>query len=87
MTTFENDQRTIHRAGSRWNKMAVAGFVLVFFSGLLGIILGAVGLSQTSRTGDRGRGLAGWAIAIGVLKTIGLVSSIALWGFWGWWGF
>jgi len=36
---------------------------------------------------DRRRGLAAWAIAIGVLKTIGLVSSFAFWGLWGYWGF
>jgi hypothetical protein len=87
MTTVENDQKTFHQAGSTWNKIAVAGFVLAFFSGVLGIVLGAIGLSQTSSTGDRGRGLAALAIAIGVLKTIGLVSSFAFWGLWGYWGF
>ncbi|SEI10381.1 MULTISPECIES: DUF4190 domain-containing protein [unclassified Leifsonia] len=87
MTTVENDQKSLFQASSRWNKIAVAGFVLVFFSGVLGIIFGAIGLSQTSRTGDRGRGLAASAIAIGILKTIGLVSSFAFWGLWGYWGF
>jgi hypothetical protein len=87
MTTVESDQKTLHQAGTRWNKFAVAGFVLAFFSGVLGIIFGAIGLSQTSSTGDRGHGLAAWAIAIGILKTIGLISSFAFWGLWGYWGF
>lgn len=57
------------------NGMAIAGFVLAFFCTPLGIVFSAIGLSQTSRTGQSGRGLA---IAGLVISVVSIVVGIAV---------
>ncbi|BDZ64962.1 DUF4190 domain-containing protein [Agromyces mangrovi Wang et al. 2018] len=61
-------------ANESWNVWAIVAFVTVWFTGILGLVFGYVGLSQIKRTGERGRGLAlaavilGWiGVAIGLL--------------------
>ena len=45
------------------NGMAITGFVLSFFCGILGIVFSAIGMSQTSKDPSQGgRGLAGIAM-------------------------
>lgn len=65
-----------------WNGFAIAGFVLSFFCGLLGLIFSAIALSQLKTRPQRGRGLAiaGLiislvAIVVGVLTVVVNASS------------
>lgn len=77
MTTQAKKQTAEKPQGT--NSLAIAGFVLSicgFFTGItfiIGLILSAVGLSQTKKTGQDGRGLA---IAGTVIGTVGTVFSI-----------
>jgi hypothetical protein len=52
------------------NGMAIAGFVLAFFCTPLGIVFSAVGLNQTNRTGQKGRGLAIAGLVISIVSII-----------------
>ncbi|RHA37559.1 DUF4190 domain-containing protein [Cellulomonas rhizosphaerae] len=58
--------------------LAIAAFVVAFFSGLVGLILGIVARRQIRRDGTRGDGFAVAAIAIG---TVRLVLEIAVAGY------
>lgn len=69
--------RSAHR--HEWNAMAITGFVLSFFGGLVGLILSLVGLNQIKRTHERGRSLAVAGIIIGVLMTVTLFVA-SIWG-------
>lgn len=53
-----------------WSALAVAGFVTSFFAGVIGLVLSIVGLSETARTGRRGRGLAIAGIIIGAADIV-----------------
>ena len=55
----------------KWNVLSIVGFVIVFFGfSLVSIILGFIGLNQIKKTGERGRGLALWAIVLGFVSII-----------------
>ncbi|WP_139415860.1 DUF4190 domain-containing protein [Agromyces laixinhei] len=55
----------------KWNILSIIGFVIVFFGfSVISIILGFIGLSQIKKTGERGRGLAIWAIVLGFASII-----------------
>ncbi|NCT90347.1 DUF4190 domain-containing protein [Cellulomonas sp. APG4] len=63
--------------GTQWEGLAVAAFVVSVVSmfclnlfGPVGIVLGAVALQRLAHSGRRGRGLAGWAIGVGVVSSI-----------------
>ncbi|RFA17617.1 DUF4190 domain-containing protein [Subtercola boreus] len=60
------------------NVLSVVGFVLSLVGfNVIAIILGAVGLSQIKRTGQRGRGFAIAAIVIGLVSImIGVIIII-----------
>ena len=60
------------------NGMAVTGFVLSFFCGILGIIFSAIGMAQTSK--DPNQGGRGLAIAGLVISIVSMVISWAVWG-------
>lgn len=64
----------------KWNILAIIGFVIVFFGfSLISVILGFIGLSQIKKTGERGRGLAIWAIIIGLVSiVVGIIFWIVL---------
>jgi len=60
------------------NGMAITGFVLSFFCGILGIVFSAIGLSQTGKNPNQGgRGLA---IAGLIISIVSLVISFIWWG-------
>ena len=63
----------------KWNVLSIIGFVIVFFGfSVISIILGFIGLNQIKKTGERGRGLALWAIILGFLSiVIGIIVWIA----------
>ena len=65
-------------APEKWNVLSIVAFVIVFFGfSLVSIILGFIGLSQVKKTGERGRGLALWAIVLGFVSIIiGIIVSI-----------
>ncbi|ANF31066.1 hypothetical protein A0130_04650 [Leifsonia xyli] len=68
---------------SRWNTMAVVGFVFLFVFSPLALVLGAAGLSQIARTGERGRALALIAVILGGLKLIGSLFKLVMLIFFG----
>ncbi|PAU68053.1 DUF4190 domain-containing protein [Bifidobacterium criceti] len=58
---------------SKWNAMAIAGFVCSFFFSLIGLILSIIGYTQTKKSGERGGdfALAGIIIsAVSIALTI-----------------
>lgn len=60
------------------NGMAITGFVLSFFCGVLGIVFSAIGLSQTGK--DPNQGGRGLAIAGLIISIVSLVISFVWWG-------
>lgn len=62
--------------GTGTNTLAVVAFVLSFFFAIPGIVCGHVALSQLRRTGERGRGFAIAALALGYG---GLLLFVILW--------
>ncbi|MFE6254223.1 DUF4190 domain-containing protein [Agromyces sp. NPDC057865] len=57
--------------GEKWNILSIVAFVIVFFGfSLISIILGFIALNQIKKTGERGRGLAIWAIVLGFVSII-----------------
>lgn len=61
----------------RSNGFAVAGFVLCFFSTMLGLIFGCIGKSRAKECGGNGKGLATAAIVICVIRIVIWVLIIA----------
>jgi membrane protease YdiL (CAAX protease family) len=64
--------------GEKWNILSVIAFIIVFFGfSLISIILGFIGLNQIKKTGERGRGLALWAIILGFVSIVlGIIAWI-----------
>ena len=61
----------------KWNILSIIAFIIVFFGfSLISIILGFIGLNQIKKTGERGRGLAIWAIVLGFVS---IVIGIIFW--------
>lgn len=58
--------------------MAVLAIISAFLVAPLGIVFGAIGRSQTRRTGQNGRGLATAGLVLGVVFTLIGVGAIAL---------
>lgn len=66
------------KPAERTNPLAIASLIVVFFSSLIGLILGHVALSQIKRSGDDGRGLALAAVIVGWTFTgVGIVIAVA----------
>ena len=63
--------------GEKWNILSIIAFIIVFFGfSVISIILGFIGLNQIKKTGERGRGLAIWAIVLGFVS---IVIGIIFW--------
>ncbi len=62
-----------------YNILSIIGFVISLLGfNVVAIILGAIGLSQIKKSGERGRGFALAAIWIGVISLIlGIIAIIA----------
>lgn len=58
---------------SKMNSMALAGFIVSFFFGLVGLILSLIGFHQTRVRGERGKGFAIAGIVIGCLSVISTI--------------
>lgn len=72
-----------HPLPTQWSAMAVTGFVLsvlgffVPFASLVSIVFSAVGLSATSNNARRGRALASWGLAMGIIScTMGAIFGV-----------
>lgn len=50
--------------------LAVTGFILSFFTGLVGVIVSIIGLATMKKAGKRGKGLAIAGICIGLIVTL-----------------
>jgi hypothetical protein len=63
-----------------YNILAIIGFVISLLGfNVVAIILGAIGLSQIKKSGERGRGFALAAIWIGAISVVlGIIAIIAL---------
>lgn len=62
------------------NTMALVGFVMSFFNGLVGLILSIIGMSQIKKTGEPGKGYALAGIIISsVSMLLGLIYWILVW--------
>ena len=62
------------------NTMALVGFVMSFFNGLVGLILSIIGMSQIKKTGEPGKGYALAGIIISsVSMLLGFVYWILVW--------
>ncbi|WP_127794470.1 DUF4190 domain-containing protein [Agromyces sp. LHK192] len=63
----------------RTNGVALASIIVVWFSSIVGLILGHVALGQLNRNGGEGRGMALTAVIVGWIATaIGLVGAVLL---------
>lgn len=69
---------TSTQTATKFNTMAVVGFVFIFIFSPLALVFGALGLSQIKQTGERGRALALWAIVLGAIKVISSIIKIIL---------
>ena len=54
----------MNSSSNDWNALAIAGFVLSFFSTLIGLILSIIAYKQIKESGERGKGLAVAGIVI-----------------------
>ena len=60
-----------------YNVLAVLAFLFVWFTVIVGLVLGYIALDQIKRTGERGRGLALAAVIIGWVGVgLGIIALI-----------
>src|SRR5580704_7892796 len=68
-------------AAARTSGMAIAGFVLSFFCGILGLIFSILGLSQCNRSNGavKGKGLAIAGMVISIVTLVGgMLAAVAI---------
>ncbi|WP_158589947.1 DUF4190 domain-containing protein [Amnibacterium setariae] len=65
-------------AQPRFNGVAIAAFIVVFFASVVGLVLGYVALSQIKQTQESGRGLALAAVILGSIGTVGAILLVGL---------
>jgi uncharacterized membrane protein len=71
------DPASMAPGSDRTNGLALASIIVVWFSSLIGLILGHVALGQIKRTGEQGRGMAVTAVSVGwVFTALGLIAGI-----------
>jgi peptidyl-prolyl cis-trans isomerase B (cyclophilin B) len=63
----------------RYNTLSIVAFILAFVVSIGAVICGHIALSQIKRTGERGRGLAIWALVLGYLGIAIGVLLVVLW--------
>ena len=77
--TYTNQQYTQPTNPNKINGMSIAGFILSFFGGILGLVFSILGYNQAKREGtSTGLGLAGIIISV-----IMMVISFAISAFYG----
>ena len=71
------DQQQPASSSGKWNVLSIVAFVISLLGfNIIAVILGFIGLSQIKKTGERGRGLALWAIILGFVS---IVIGIIFW--------
>lgn len=68
--------QTANNAPSKLNSMALAGFIVSFIFGPLGLIFSLIGFHQVRVRGERGMGFAIAGIILGCLSVISLIWMI-----------
>lgn len=69
----------VGEGAGRTNGLALASIIVVWFSSIIGLVLGYVALSQIRRTGEDGQGMATTAVVVGwVFTVIGVIGSVIL---------
>ena len=67
-----------------YNTLAIVGFVLSFFTSLVGLILSIIGYKQTKESGEKGNGFALAGIIISAVSIgLGIIAFIIIIGVWG----
>ena len=64
-----------HSASNSWNGLAIAGFVLSFFSTIIGLILSIIAYKQVKETGEKGKELA---LAGIIISSVAIVIAIII---------
>lgn len=52
------------------NGFAITGFIMAFFIPILGLIFSAIGLGKANQMNGKGRGLAGWGLALSIISMV-----------------
>ena len=60
-------------SSSSYNTLAIVGFVLSFFSTIVGLIISIIGYKQTKETGEKGKELA---LAGIIISSVGMAIAI-----------
>ena len=58
------------------NTMAIVGFVMSFFNGLIGLIFSIIGMSQIKKTGEPGKG---YALAGIIISAVSMFLGLIFW--------
>lgn len=66
-------------APTRYNLLAIIGFVGLFFHPIIGIVLGYLARKQIVQTGEEGAGLAKAAFILGIVFTALQAVFIVVW--------
>ncbi len=69
---------------TKTNTLAIVGFILSFFLGIVGSIICIVALSKIKKTGEKGKGFAIAGIIIGIVPfvvvvALGLIFALVVW--------
>ena len=64
--------------GTRTNPLAVVALIGVFILGIIGVLFGHIALSKIKRTGERGRGIALFAVLFGYVRVTFTIGAVAL---------
>lgn len=77
------DELEVNKSTESWNGLAIAGFIVSFFSCVVGLILSIIGLKKVRQSGENGKGLAIAGIIISAVElavlTILFVIEIIIW--------
>ena len=60
----------------RWNGLTIAGFVVSFFSCIVGLILSIIALKQVKRSGENSKGMAIAGIIISSVSLAAIITYI-----------
>lgn len=70
-----NSQSNVEDGEQKKNPMAIVGFIVSFFFGIVGLILGIIALNQTKELDGEGRGLS---IAAIIISSVSIVMKIII---------
>lgn len=66
----QDDETAPEQAERRISPWAIAGVVIAFLLGPLGLLVNAYALNRISQTGDRGQLLAAFGLAVSIIVTV-----------------